>query len=165
MRISQITFTAMPRNYAVIDDVVSRSAQPEKEDFVWLKNQGVTDIFNFRTMWKPNINFDERNEVEALGMKYHNIPTISAKPDEKNVDKFLREIEEVKAKGGKAHIHCKAGADRTGMYSYVYKAINGLGSDKFNQDEMIRFGHDTKKYPTLIDWTANLINKLLKSAK
>ena len=162
MRISSISFTAMPHNYAIIDDVVSRSAQPQKEDFVWLKNQGITDVFNFRTMWNPGVNFDEKKEVEALGMKYHNIPSISARPNEQNVDRFLKEIEEVKAKGGKAHIHCKAGADRTGMYSYIYKALNRIGSDKFNQNEMIRFGHDTKRYPNLIDWTTKLISKLRK---
>ncbi len=32
-----ISFTGKPDNYAIIDKYVSRSAQPAKEDFVWLK--------------------------------------------------------------------------------------------------------------------------------
>lgn len=50
MIISRIAFNGKPTNYLKIDDVVSRSAQPKKADFAWLKEQGVTDVFNFRTM-------------------------------------------------------------------------------------------------------------------
>jgi protein tyrosine phosphatase (PTP) superfamily phosphohydrolase (DUF442 family) len=120
MNVSKISFLGQPKNYAVIDRYLSRSAQPEKEDLEWLKEKGVTDIFNFRTMTVSAINYDEQKEVEALGMKYHNIPSITKKPTKENVDTFLKEVEKVKQNGGKAHIHCKAGADRTGMYAFIY---------------------------------------------
>lgn len=94
--IQLIYFTGKPKNYSKIDDVVSRSAQPQKEDFSWLKKQGVTDIFNFRTMTVSGLNFDEKQEVENLGMKYHNIPSITNKPNENNIDSFLRQIDKVK---------------------------------------------------------------------
>ena len=50
MKTQSITFKGMPNNYSQIDKTVSRSAQPMAEDFVWLKEQGVTDIVNFRTI-------------------------------------------------------------------------------------------------------------------
>ena len=105
LNINSFAFKAMPKNYAKIDNSLSRSAQPEKEDFAWLKSQGVTDIINFRTMAFSNINFDEENEVKALGMNYHNIPTVTMRPNEKKVQTFLDLVEEIKNKGGKAHIH------------------------------------------------------------
>ena len=50
MQVKNISFKGMPKNYAKIDSYLSRSAQPMAEDFVWLKQQGVTDVLNFRTI-------------------------------------------------------------------------------------------------------------------
>ena len=160
--LSTIAFHGKPDNYAIIDKYLSRSAQPNKENLKWLKEQGVTDIFNFRTMYKPDVDFDEQKEVEALGMKYHNIPSITKKPTEKNIDTFLKEVEFVKQQNGKAHIHCKAGADRTGMYAFIYKMKNGLGSLPKNQAEWFKHGYHYKLYPDLMEWTRNFVLKFKK---
>ena len=161
MNVSKINFLAKPKNYGVIDQYVSRSAQPQKEDFAWLKEQGVTDIFNFRTMFDPSINFDEKEEVEKLGMKYHNIPSITNKPTEANVERFLTEVNEVITHNGKAHIHCKAGADRTGMYALIYKSLKNIGFWELNKMEMIAKGHFFIKYSNVIPWANKYINKNL----
>lgn len=157
--IQNISFNGKPNNYAKIDETVSRSAQPKKEDFAWLKEQGVTDVFNFRTMHVSGVDFDEKTEVERLGMKYHNIPSITKQPKEENIDMFLKEVDEVKANGGKAHIHCKAGADRTGMYAFIYKAKENLGNTMDNVKEWLAHGHNQKLYPDLEGWTRQFINK------
>ncbi|MCD8377335.1 MAG: tyrosine-protein phosphatase [Candidatus Gastranaerophilales bacterium] len=157
MIIQPITFTARPLNYSKIDNTVSRSAQPQKEDLKWLKEQGVTDVFNFRTMYKSGLNFDEKTEVEKLGMRYHSIPSITRHPKEENIDTFLKEVEEVKSNGGKAHIHCKAGADRTGMYSFIYKAKNHIDNAVINMQEWLAHGHNQKLYPDLAGWTQNFV--------
>ena len=162
MKIASISFKGKPDNYSKVDKYLSRSAQPKKEDFMWLKEQGVTDVFNFRTMYVPAVNFDEKEVVENLGMKYHNIPSITSAPSEENVDVFLKEVDEIIESGGKAHIHCKAGADRTGMYAYIYKSIKGIGENIENQLEMVKMGHNSKLYPDLLPWTNNLIKKILK---
>ena len=96
LKLSSLAFKAEPTNYAKIDDKLSRSAQPLKEDFQWLKEQGVTDIINFRTMVVGGVDFDEESEVLKLGMKYHNIPSITNKPQLENVNKFLTLVENVK---------------------------------------------------------------------
>lgn len=165
MKILPVSFEGKPANYAIIDEYVSRSAQPKKDDFLWLKKQGVTDVFNFRTMIVPDVNFNEEDVVKKLGMRYHNIPSITKHPKEENVDIFLREIDEITKSGGKAHIHCKAGADRTGMYSYIYKSVKSIGSRLGNQIEMLRMGHSLELYPELLPWTNNFINKLLALKK
>ena len=71
MRIQSITstlFKGEPNNYAKIDEHVSRSAQPLKEDLTWLKEQGITDVINFRTMYAPAVDFDEAEELKKLGI-------------------------------------------------------------------------------------------------
>ena len=131
MRIPSITntlFKGKPNNYAKIDEHVSRSAQPLKEDLTWLKEQGITDVINFRTMYAPAVDFDEAEELKKLGIRYHNIPTVTMKPNEEKIHKFLNIINNVIENNGKAHIHCKAGADRTGMYAFIYKTVKNIGT-------------------------------------
>ena len=159
---SNIKFAGKPYNYSVIDKFVSRSAQPKKEDLKWLKELGVTDIVNFRTMYTPDINFDEKAEAEKLGIKYHSIPSVTKHPKEENIDLFLKKIEEIKSKGGKAHIHCKAGADRTGMYAFIYETINGIKTLPKSQAEWFEHGYHYKLYPDLMEWTRNFVLKIKK---
>jgi len=159
---SNINFNGKPSNYAVIDRYLSRSAQPQKEDLMWLKEQGVTDIINFRTMHTPDINFDEKTEAEKIGIKYHNIPSVTAQPKEENINLFFKQIEDIKSKGGKVHIHCKSGADRTGMYSFIYKMKNGLGNLPKNQAEWFERGYHYLRYPELMEWTRNFVLKFIK---
>ena len=155
------SFKGEPPNYAKISNTLSRSAQPNKEDFKWLKDNGVTDIINFRTMVVSSVDYDEATEVSKLGMKYHNLPSITSKPTKENVDVFIDLVNNIERNGGKAHIHCKAGADRTGMYSFIYKEIKGIGSILENEKEWIARGHNIERYPNLRDWTKNLL-KIIK---
>ena len=149
----------MPSNYSPVDRFVSRSAQPKQEDFAWLKEHGVTDVFNFRTMYRPDVDFDEEKTVKELGMNYHNIPSITAEPTEENVELFLTEMEEVRQRGGKAHIHCKAGADRTGMYAFIYKMLHRIGTFDGNLEEWIARGLHYRSYPNLMDWAKNYVKR------
>ncbi len=159
MNFVPINFKGMPSNYSVIDKYVSRSAQPQKDDFKWLKEQGVTDIINFRTMYARKVNFNEKNVVESLGMRYHNIPTISEHPTIAKVQEFLSLIENISKSHGKAHIHCLAGADRTGLYAFIYKMKMGIGSFIENRQEWINKGHNTTLYPKLIPWAEKFVSK------
>ncbi len=154
-----VAFKGKPENYRRIDNTVSRSAQPNAEDFKWLKEQGVTDIINFRTMYVSGLSFDEKQIVEQNGMKYHNIPSQTRQPSEKNIGKFLNIVDNVQKQGGKVHIHCKAGADRTGMYSWIYKQTHNLGTMQSNEKEMLEMGHHSNIYPNLINWIKNFLTK------
>ncbi len=165
MKISALTtFGAMPANYSQVDNFLSRSAQPLKDDFVWLKQQGVTDVINFRTMYTPAIDFNEENLVKELGMKYYNIPSRTRHPQEANIFKFLILMDNITQNSGKAHIHCKAGADRTGMYAFIYKSLKNIGTIEANKAEWLRFGHNQELYPNLMNWTEKFV-RLLKKLK
>ena len=149
-----------PFNYKKIDTYVSRSAQPDRKNFEWLKNEGVTDIINLRTMHTPKIDFNEEEYVKKQGMKYHNIPSVSRHPNEENVLKFLKIIEEVKKRGGKVHIHCKQGADRTGMYSYIYERLSKTGRTPFEiYRDMVEHGWHFSLYPHICIWAEEFVQK------
>ena len=93
-------------------------------------------------------------------MNYHNIPSYTREPNENNILKFLEIINEVKSRAGKVHIHCMAGADRTGMYAYIYKIINKIDTPLKNENEWIKMGHHRQLYPDLIPKTKELLKKM-----
>ncbi len=69
------------------------------------------------------LNFEEPKVVQELGMKYHKYPVNFKNPSEEKYFKlFLKLVDKISADNGKIHIHCKQGADRTGMYSFIYKS-------------------------------------------
>lgn len=155
MKIAQVSFLGQPQNYHKVDDTISRSAQPAKEDYKWLKSQGITDIINLR---HHTINeFDERQVVNNLGMKYHHMPCHPRHPKEENISDFLKLTEQVKKEGGKLLVHCKAGVDRTGLYSFIYKEFNNIGKTTDNVIEWISKGHHIECYPDMISWALHFI--------
>lgn len=148
-----------PYKYVKIDEHLSRSAQPGIPNFAWLKEHGVTDVFNFRT---HSSDFDERTVVNSMGMEFHALPSITRKPNIENVRTFLQNIDYLKEQGRKIHIHCMAGADRTGMYSFIYKMVNNIGKMQDNINEWKYFGLNTVKYPHLISWAKACLERLGK---
>ncbi len=146
-----------PVNYKMVDLSLSRSGQIERPNVPWLKVNGFTDVINLRTMWNPAIDFDEGKILEANGIKYHNIPSVSRSPMAENVYKFLNIVENVKSTGGKVLVHCKQGADRTGMYVYIYESLNKIGTAFSRALEMFRHGYHYKTYPHLISWANDFV--------
>ena len=151
-----------PENYKQIDKYLSRSAQPSFKELKWLKKHGVTDVINLRTMAVPDINYDEAETVKTLGMTYHSIPSITKYPKKENVGKFLDIVEGVKQNGGKVHVHCKEGADRTGMFSYIYERLNNIGTIKDNLQELAEHHWHKDKYPYLNEWAEAFVGMFKK---
>lgn len=153
-----ITFAKKPHNFKQIDSLVSRSAQPKKSNIKWLKKHDVTDVINFCHSGDKKL-FNERDIVEKAGMHYHNIPTDPRHPSERKVGEFLDLVEGIRQRGGKVHIHCHHGADRTGMYSWIYKQKHGIGEMQENEREMIKMGHDNVYFPNMINWIKEYLYK------
>ena len=156
-----------PLNYQKVDDFVSRSAQPNENNLIWLKENGNTDVINFRTMFVPSIEFDEPKFVTNLGMNYHNFPITEKFLNTANDNDLFKMIfcifdtvKNAKASGGRVHWHCKAGADRTGFVSLIYKTVNNIDTFEHNTQEMLNMGHNQKIYPNIIK-NAERICKML----
>ena len=160
MKVYSISFKGEPKNYTLIDNTLSCSAQPMEEDFVWLKKQGVTDIINFRTIAEFSPGFDEQQTAKNLGMKYHHLPSRTRQPDISSINIFLNLVEQIKMNNGKGHFHCSAGADRSGMYAFIYNMLNDCGSLAENEKKWIAMGHHQNLFPDLINQTKELLRQL-----
>lgn len=164
INVSAITFTGYgkPKNYKQVDDFLVRSAQPQAEEIVWIKqHRGVTDIFNFRRT-NFDVKFDEKMLSEAMGINYHSIPTSPRNPNLEDVKKVLNSLDEIKQRNGLAWFHCQAGADRTGFNALIYQVVNGLKNFDDAVSEMKFLGHHYKTYPELINIAADFIKQLKK---
>ena len=158
--ISSVTFMGKPNNYGVVNEYLTRSAQPLPEDLPWLKENKVTDVINLRTNTDKSILFDEATETKKLGMRYHNIAINHRNPTEKNIADFLDLMKRVEKNKGKAHIHCLEGKDRTGLCAFIYKGLKGIGSIAENEAEWLKYGHNVERYPNLRGWAKELLKKL-----
>lgn len=105
-------------NFARIDGFVYRGAQPKSYAFSELKNAGIGVVVDLRNE-KGEI-AKERDEVQALGMRFVSIPWKgTGEPSREEVISFLSLLHE--ANGEKIFVHCRRGADRTGVMIALYR--------------------------------------------
>jgi tyrosine-protein phosphatase SIW14 len=135
------------QNFGQMDERFYRGAQPGQGDFQALKTLGVktvVDLQNDPTDY-------EKSSVEALGMKYVNIPMSgSSKPERAKVDQFLKLLDDPST--GVVFVHCKAGIHRTGVMGAAYR-VNKYG---WNYDQAYQ---EMKNY----QFTSGLVHGSFKS--
>lgn len=103
-------------NFGQMDERYYRGAQPEPGDYQALKDLGVNTIVDLRN--DPTAY--EKGAVEALGMKYVNIPMSGWKwAKDEQVEKFMELMKDPAT--GVVFAHCKAGKHRTGLTGAVYR--------------------------------------------
>lgn len=103
-------------NFGQMDERFFRGAQPLESDYQSLKDIGINTVIDLRN--DPTAY--EKGAVEALGMKYVNIPMSGWKsPQQKDVDAFLALVNNPDT--GKFFVHCKAGIHRTGVVGAAYR--------------------------------------------
>jgi len=91
------------RNYAHPAEDVHIGAQPRPEAFEKLKAAGVKTILNLRNPSEHRA-AEEQAQVEALGLKYINIPLVYTQPKEEAIDEFLRVMDDPANRP--VYIHC-----------------------------------------------------------
>jgi protein tyrosine/serine phosphatase len=103
-----------------------RGAQPMPGDFQSLKDLGVKTVVDLQ----GDPTDYEKADVEALGMKYVNIPMSGYKtPKMSDVDTFLALVNNPDT--GTIYVHCKAGIHRTGVMGAAYRLTkSGWDYDK-----------------------------------
>jgi len=117
-------------NFGQMDARYYRGAQPLPGDYQALKDLGVNTVIDLRN----DPTEYEKREVEALGMKYVNIPMSGwkwAKDDQ--VEEFLKVMNHPET--GVVYAHCKAGKHRTGLTGAIYRFQKyGWDYDKVYQE-------------------------------
>jgi protein tyrosine phosphatase (PTP) superfamily phosphohydrolase (DUF442 family) len=126
------------KNFGQMDANYYRGGQPKRDQYQSLKDIGVTTVIDLRN----DPTSYEKSSVEALGMKYINLPMDDAEyPSDATIAEFLKHIND--PANGVMYVHCKGGKHRAGVTGAVYR-FNKYG---WNYDqafsEMERFNFDT----------------------
>jgi protein tyrosine/serine phosphatase len=129
-----------------MDERFYRGAQPKEEDYKDLAALGIKTVIDLTDDPKPY----ERSAVEALGMKYFNIPMDDKKyPTDEATRAFLTIIS--KPDTGKFYVHCAGGRHRTGAMGAVYRYqfydwnFDQVYAEMKKYDFYTRFGHGAYK--------------------
>lgn len=106
-------------NFHQVDNHVYRGAQPTGEGFKYLAKIGVKTILNLREADQRSAK--ERQLVTDLGMQYVSVPMSGlTPPTQAQITRILTLLEGATT-GGAVFVHCKRGADRTGVVIAAYR--------------------------------------------
>jgi protein tyrosine/serine phosphatase len=133
-------------NFGRMDERFYRGAQPKKGSYEALKALGIHTVIDLQAKPKGY----ERSEVEALGMKYINIPMPGKEyPSDENVSLFLKTVDDPET--GVFYVHCAGGRHRTGDMGAVYRFtkygwdLDRVYAEMKNYDFYTSHGHGKMK--------------------
>ncbi len=126
------------KNFGQMEANYYRGGQPKVDQYQSLKDLGVTTVIDLRNDSEEY----EKPTVEALGMKYINIPMDDKEyPSDATIGRFLKEIND--PANGVMYVHCKGGKHRAGVTGAAYRYTKyGWNYDQV-MAEMERFNFDT----------------------
>ena len=147
------------KNFGQMDDRFFRGGQPNENDYQQLAALGIKTVIDLQIETKG---YEKRN-VEALGMKYINIPMSDKDyPETDKIAEFLKLIDDPAT--GKFYVHCAGGRHRTGVMGAVYRFnrynwnYDQVYAEMKKYDFYTRWGHgDMKKF--VQDYAANWLTK------
>jgi protein tyrosine phosphatase (PTP) superfamily phosphohydrolase (DUF442 family) len=136
------------KNFGQMDERFYRGAQPKKDDYESLAALGIKTVIDLRADPEDY----ERPMVEALGMRYVNIPMVDKEyPKAEHVEQFLKVANDPLT--GKFFVHCAGGRHRTGAMGAAYRFTKygwnyeQVYAEMKQYDFYTRWGHgDFKKF-------------------
>lgn len=135
-------------NFHVIDPGVWRSAEPNEESLMRMQNHGLKTVVDFR-VWGVEGVENTKQIAEKLKLQYHHFPIIAGEEqDLAKLDAILAVMEN--PANQPVLIHCRAGKDRTGMMTALYKIKNTDAKFHDIYREMLMFGYDHTGIPNLM---------------
>ena len=147
------------KNFGQMDDRFFRGGQPKENQYQELSALGITTVIDLQ----DDPTSYEKQNVEALGMKYINIPMSDKDyPESAKIDQFLKLVNDPST--GKFYVHCAGGRHRTGVMGAVYRFnhynwnYDQVYAEMKKYDFYTRWGHgDMKKF--VQDYAANFQNR------
>ena len=125
-------------NFQKVDDRVYRGAQPTDSGFKDLAQLGIKTVVDLRDIGEHS-QADEQRVVTALGMRYVSIPMHGmSTPKDDQVAAVQALFDD--ASNGPVFVHCKRGADRTGMVIAVYRISHDQWDNKKALSEAKSYG-------------------------
>jgi protein tyrosine/serine phosphatase len=143
VRAEKLGLTGVP-NAGNVDGILFRGAQPHGDGYQQLKHLGIDIVVDLH-----NTGFNqsaERKAVEAQGMKYVSLPASGIRgPSDDQVAQFLKLFRD--NPGKKVFVHCKVGADRTGVMVAAYRMTQHQWTYDEAYGEMLDFHFHTFLLP------------------
>lgn len=102
-------------NFAKVSDKLYRGAQPTREGFLALKSMGVKTVVSLRML------HSDREMLEGTGLQYLRIEAKAWHPEDEDIARVLKIIED--PKNQPVFVHCQHGADRTGALVASYRIV------------------------------------------
>jgi protein tyrosine/serine phosphatase len=114
------------KNFGQMGERFYRGARPKDEDYKALAAMGIKTVIDLT----DNSRDYEQPAVEALGMRYVNIPMVDKSyPKIEQVNEFMKLVDNPST--GKFFVHCAGGRHRTGVVGAVYR----FHHDNWNIDQ------------------------------
>lgn len=120
-------------NLHKVSDVLYRGAQPKNEGIQELKKLDIKTVINLRS------DQTDMKMLEDSGIAYKPIPMSAAEPAIEEVVTFLHIISD--SNNAPVFVHCRYGADRTGMMCAVYRIFIQNWSKEAAIEEMTKGGY------------------------
>ena len=120
-------------NLYKINDSLYRSEQPTKQGMNNLQEIGITTIINLRAL------HSDRDGIEGTKLLNKELSVKTWHIEDEDVIRFLRIIR--KKENGPFLVHCKHGADRTGVMIAMYRIVEQGWSKDEAIKEMVNGGY------------------------
>jgi protein tyrosine/serine phosphatase len=138
------------KNFGQMDERFFRGGQPKENDYSQLAALGIKTVIDLQD--EPRAY--EKQNVEALGMKYVNIPMSDKDyPEMAKIKQFLKLVDDPTT--GKFYVHCAGGRHRTGVMGAVYR----FNHYNWNYDQVYA---EMKKYDYYSRWGHGDMKKFVK---
>jgi protein tyrosine/serine phosphatase len=112
-------FIAGIDNFGQVDAHLYRGAQPKPAAYAQLKKMGIDTVVRFNSEGHEDM-AAEKTQVESLGMRFVGLPwSTSGEPSHQQVVTLLALLRA--NHDGKTFVHCRVGADRTGVMVALYR--------------------------------------------
>jgi protein tyrosine/serine phosphatase len=142
--------TVTIKNFGQMDERFFRGGQPKENDYNQLAALGIKTVIDLQNEPKAY----EKQNVEALGMKYVNIPMSDKDyPEISKIEQFLKLADDPTT--GKFYVHCAGGRHRTGVMGAVYR----FNHYNWNYDQVYA---EMKKYDYYSRWGHGDMKKFVK---
>ena len=125
-------------NFQKVDDHVYRGGQPTNSGFQDLAQLGIKTVVDLRDIGEHS-QADEQKAVTDLGMRYVSIPMHGMSTPRDNQVAAVQALFNDTA-SGPVFVHCKRGADRTGMVVAVYRISHDQWENKKALGEAKSYG-------------------------
>ena len=105
-------------NYFVVDEKLKRSSHPSYSPLNKAASLGITQVISLRHPGKISYQLLEERWADRLGLKFISYSMSASDISDPSI--YLHIFDQINNNSGKTLIHCKSGADRSGLVSALY---------------------------------------------